>query len=80
VSPLPLVRRDPRHPRNALITDIELGKDPDGKVRYVATFVITRPVDMDRASGLMWHDVPNRGRLTAINVIERFLSDPLTSR
>jgi len=27
----------------------------------VATFVITRPKDPARASGLMWHEVPNRG-------------------
>ena len=53
---------DPRLPTNALIQDIELGKDADGKVRYVATFVLTKPVDMNQASGLMWHDVPNRGR------------------
>ena len=53
---------DPRLPANAIIQDIELGKDADGKVRYVATFVLTKPVDMNQASGLMWHDVPNRGR------------------
>ena len=53
---------DPAIRCNKLIQDIELGKDPDGKVRYVATFVITKPVDMTKASGLMWHDVPNRGR------------------
>jgi hypothetical protein len=32
---------DPGDPLNKLIQDIELGKDPDGKVRYVATFVLT---------------------------------------
>ena len=53
---------DPKLPGNALIQDIELGKDADGKVRYVASFVLTKPVDMAQASGLMWHDVPNRGR------------------
>ena len=26
------------------------------------SFVIYKPVDMGRASGLLWHDVPNRGR------------------
>lgn len=36
-------------------------KDADGKVRYVATFVITKPVNAKQASGLMWHEVPNRG-------------------
>jgi len=66
---------DPRNPRNALITDIGFGKDADGKLRYVATFVVTKPVDMARASGLMWHDVPNRGRPVAINAIERSTGD-----
>jgi hypothetical protein len=54
---------DPKHPANALITDIELAPDADGKVRYVASFVIYKPVDMSKASGLLWHEVPNRGRV-----------------
>ena len=52
---------DPRHDRNQIIQDIVLATDPDGKVRYVATFFIVKPIDMTKASGLMWHDVPNRG-------------------
>ena len=64
---------DPNDPRNKLIQDIELGKDPDGKVRYVATFVLTKPVDMSKASGLMWHDVPNRGRPVILDAAERAL-------
>lgn len=52
---------DPGNDANAIINDIGLVKDRDGKVRYVATFVLTRPVDLARASGLMWHEVPNRG-------------------
>jgi hypothetical protein len=52
---------DPNDSHNQIITDIQLGKDPDGKVRYEATFVITKPVDLTQASGFMWHDVPNRG-------------------
>lgn len=66
---------DPRAPGNAIIQDIELGKDPDGKVRYVATFVLTKPVDLTRASGLMWHEVPNRGSGRANVVQERTLGD-----
>ena len=31
---------DPKLPANAIIQDIELAKDADGKVRYVASFVI----------------------------------------
>ncbi|HYZ90169.1 MAG TPA: alpha/beta hydrolase domain-containing protein [Myxococcales bacterium] len=53
---------DPNDPHNVLITDI--GRAPlnsNGKVEYVATFYIVKPKDMSNASGLMWHDVPNRG-------------------
>lgn len=66
---------DPRDPVNAIIQDINLGKDPDGKVRYEATFVLTKPINMNAASGLMWHDVPNRGTPLAINAIERGFGD-----
>jgi hypothetical protein len=64
---------DPRDPLDGIIQDIELGKDPDGKVRYTATFQIVKPVDMSKASGLMWHDVPNRGgRVTIVDIEEGF--------
>ena len=66
---------DPGDPLNKIIQDIGLGKDPDGKVRYVATFVVTKPVDMAKASGLMWHDVPNRGRPLTISNMERSFGD-----
>jgi hypothetical protein len=67
---------DPKLPVNAIIQDIELAKDADGKVRYVATFLIYKPVDMGKASGLMWHDVPNRGRiLPAFAAEERAFGD-----
>jgi hypothetical protein len=66
---------DPTDARNKLIQDIELGRDSDGKVRYVATFVITKPIDMSKASGLMWHDVPNRGRQVLLGPSERAFGD-----
>lgn len=66
---------DPNDPLNSLIQDIQLSKDPDGKVRYVATFVITRPVDMAKASGMLWHEVPNRGRPVLLSVQEREFGD-----
>ena len=53
---------DPKLPGNAIIQDIELAKDADGKVRYVTSFVIYKPVDLTKASGMLWHDVPNRAR------------------
>jgi hypothetical protein len=53
---------DPRDPKNALITDIKLApRNARGKVEYIASFRIRKPVDMSQSSGLMWHDVPNRG-------------------
>ena len=52
---------DPNSAANTIINDLPLARDADGKVRYVATFVLTKPVDLSRASGLMWHEVPNRG-------------------
>ncbi len=66
---------DPALPGNAIIQDIALAKEADGRVRYVATFVIYKPVDRAKASGLMWHDVPNRGRVYAMAPQERALGD-----
>jgi Alpha/beta hydrolase domain len=66
---------DPASPANRLINDILLARDPDGKVRYIATFVLTKPVDMSRASGLMWHEVPNRGNARPNVVAERSHGD-----
>jgi len=66
---------DPGDPHNVIITDLGLGKDPDGNVRYETTFLLTKPVDMGQASGFMWHDVPNRGGAYAVAVAERNLGD-----
>jgi hypothetical protein len=49
--------------------------DADGRVRYVASFVLHKPRDMAQASGLLWHDVPNRGGNFLIPVVERNLGD-----
>ncbi len=66
---------EPGLPLNSIIQDIALAKDADGKVRYVTTFVITKPVDMTKASGLLWHDVPNRGRPVTLAPMERGFGD-----
>ena len=66
---------DPADTHNQIITDVDLGKDADGKVRYEATFVVTKPVDMSQASGFMWHDVPNRGSPITIVAAERELGE-----
>jgi hypothetical protein len=54
---------DPRDPHNAIITDLKFApRDRDGRVPYSATFAIARP--LDRASGALFYDVPNRGNGT----------------
>src|SRR6266571_7185617 len=52
---------DPNDPHNAIISDIALARKLNGKVEYIASFFIVKPVNMSQSSGLMWHDVPNRG-------------------
>ncbi len=67
---------DPKDPRNAVIQDIQLApKNANGKVEYVASFFLVKPIDMSKASGLMWHDVPNRGRRVVIPAAERDAGD-----
>ena len=53
---------DPHDPHNTIIQDIELApKDAHGMVHYIATFQITMPADLSKASGLMFNEVANRG-------------------
>ena len=53
---------DPADPKNALITDIELApRNARGKVEYVGTFSLMRPVDLSQASGVLMYSVVNRG-------------------
>jgi len=53
---------DPNDVHNALITDLKLAApNANGNVPYVASFRLRKPIDMNTASGVMWHDVPNRG-------------------
>jgi hypothetical protein len=67
---------------NTIITDITNPQVPttvnaSGKtvVQYVASFSIVKPVDNNNISGILWHDVPNRGGRLVINVAERGLGD-----
>jgi hypothetical protein len=54
---------DPADPHNAIINDIRLApRNARGKVEYWATFTLLRPADPARASGVLWYEVPNRGR------------------
>lgn len=53
---------DPADPLNAIITDIALApRNAQGKVEYSATFMLAKPIDMTKASGVMLYEVPNRG-------------------
>jgi alpha/beta hydrolase family protein len=65
---------DPADPLNAIIQDIQLApRNKNGKVEYTATFFIVKPIDMTKASGLLWHDVPNRGgRVTIVDAEKAF--------
>jgi hypothetical protein len=67
---------DPNDPKNALIQDIKLApRNARGMVEYTATFQLVKPVDMSKASRLMWHDVPNRGGRLTIVPAERATGD-----
>ena len=67
---------DPNDPHNRLITDIQLApKNGSGKVEYVATFFLVKPIDASKGSRLMWHEVPNRGGRLTIPEVERALGD-----
>ena len=67
---------DPDDPRNSIITDLQLApRNAEGKVEYMATFHLVKPIDMSRSSHLMWQDVPNRGGRITLPVAERELGD-----
>jgi Alpha/beta hydrolase domain len=53
---------DPFDPHNRVITDLGLApRNLGNRVAYSATFQIARPVDMTKASGVLFYNVPNRG-------------------
>jgi len=67
---------DPRDARNAIIQDLELApRNANRKVEYQATFQLVLPSDSANMSGLMWHDVPNRGGRVTIVAAERNAGD-----
>jgi hypothetical protein len=58
---------DPRDRANAEITDLDrAAKNARGNAEYIASWRIRMPADMSLASGVMWHDVPNRGGNVAL--------------
>ena len=67
---------DPNDPKNTLITDIALApRNANGKVEYITSFFIVKPIDMSQSSGVLWHDVPNRGGRITITADLRAFKD-----
>jgi hypothetical protein len=63
---------DPNDAHNAIITDIKLApRNAAGKVEYVTSFFLVKPIDMSKSSHLMWQDVPNRGGRITISPAHR---------
>ncbi|TMH03100.1 MAG: hypothetical protein E6H67_13660, partial [Betaproteobacteria bacterium] len=53
---------DPGDRRNAIITDINLApRNANGKVAYMATFTLIKPIDTSRGNGVLFYNVVNRG-------------------
>jgi len=56
---------DPRDPKNALITDIELApRNAQGKVEYAFDFYILKPIDLSKGAHKVMYEPPNRGGKT----------------
>lgn len=52
---------DPAAPGNAIITDLQFApRNAQGRVEYGSTFSLAKPVDMARASGVLWYELVNR--------------------
>ena len=53
---------DPKDPKNAIIQDLQLAPvNARGRVEYVATFALAKPIDLSKASGVLIYTVVNRG-------------------
>ena len=53
---------NPSDPGNAIITDLALApRNAQGLVEYSTTFSLSKPVDMAKASGVLWYELVNRG-------------------
>src|SRR5260370_6040118 len=61
---------DPNDRRNAIIQDIQLApRNANGKVAYVATFTLIKPVDTTKGNNILLYQVVNRGnRGQAFNI------------
>ena len=67
---------DPNDAHNRIITDLQLApRNRNGRIEYVASFFLVKPIDMSKSSRMMWHEVPNRGGRLTIPEAERLLGD-----
>ena len=67
---------NPYDRHDAIINDIELApRNANGKVEYMATFFLVKPIDMSKSSHLMWQDVPNRGGRITLAAASRIDGD-----
>ena len=59
---------DPKDARNAIIQDLQLAPlNANGKVEYTSDFVLFKPKDMTKASGVLRYDAPNRGNIVNLD-------------
>jgi hypothetical protein len=66
---------DPKDPHNAIIQDIALApRNARGKVEYVATFALAKPIDMTKAARVLLYQVVNRGNGQAVASPEGYIS------
>ena len=58
---------DPKDPHNTIIHDLDMApSNALGKVEYVATFALAKPVDMSKAARVLLYQVVNRGNGQAV--------------
>jgi hypothetical protein len=54
---------DPKDSHNAIITDLQFAqRSARGMVEYSATFSLAKPIDLSKSNGVLYYNVPNRGR------------------
>ena len=66
---------DPKDPHNTIIQDLDLAPtNASGKVEYVATFALAKPLDMSKAARVLLYQVVNRGNGQAVASPEGYVS------
>jgi tannase/feruloyl esterase/alpha/beta hydrolase family protein len=66
---------DPKDPHNTIIQDLDLApRNALGKVEYVATFALAKPVDMSKGARVLLYQVVNRGNGQAVASPEGYVS------